>query len=51
MGIPSIRKPGLSTGEIEKAVLAEIKADVNQRRGPVTVKEILKNKNLILVPR
>lgn len=51
LGIPSIRKPGLSPEEIDRAVLTEVEADVNQRKGPVAVKEMLKSKSLILVPR
>lgn len=51
LGIPSIRKPGLSTDEIDRAILTEVEADINQQKGPVAVKEILKNKSLILAPR
>lgn len=51
LGIPSIRKPGLSAGEVYTAVVTEVTNDTMQLRGPNAVKENLKNKYLILMPR
>ncbi|KAF5340250.1 hypothetical protein D9611_007779 [Ephemerocybe angulata] len=49
-GIPSVRRPGKTTEEINKMVVGEIKKDTNMQRGPVALKSLLRDQGT-MVPR